>query len=134
MVCASLTLLLCGSSLLSVYMTANDYAKGGADWPNSTCDPAINESVSPVNIFTKSAVVSSGFILDIFYHKATDQVYRLVYKGEPKVLKLRFPLNSFDIFVRFSDGRIVKYRAKEYIARVPSEHMVDGVRADAESQ
>lgn len=113
---------------------AKNYLKGGADWQDPTCNPAINESVSPINIATKSAVCSTSYVVDILFHKGESQAFRFSYGGEPKTISMKFPIKSFDIMVRFQNGHIVKYRARELMPRVPSEHSIDGVRAAAELQ
>lgn len=92
-----------------------NYSNGGVDWEDPTCDPAINEIVSPIDIVTKSAICSTSFVLDIFIYKEKDKVFRFSFTGEPKVIRMKFPINSIDILVKFWNGRIIKYRARELI-------------------
>lgn len=126
-------------SMFNICIFANtskptDYADGGKNWLEPTCDPEINKNVSPINIDRKSVICSSDYFIDLFVYKDPENLFILTYVGDPKTIRSRFTHKTVEIFVRFSNGNIIKYVGKEIVFRVPAEHTIDGVRAPGESQ
>ena len=111
-----------------------DYQKDGNDWTEKTCNAENNPTVSPININTNTAICTSDYLMDIYFFATDERPFRLGFVGQPKTLKTRFAVDMFDMFVRFADGSYTKYRAKDLVVRVPSEHTIDRKRAPAEQQ
>lgn len=111
-----------------------DYADGGKNWPKLTCSNDLIRNVSPIDIDTRSARCSDDYFIDLFVHKDPQNLFRLMYVGDPKTIRTRFSLKTAEIFFRFKNGRIIKYLGREIVFRVPAEHTIEGVRAPGESQ
>lgn len=114
--------------------SAKDYKKGGADWPEPSCDPDVNFSVSPIEINRSKLSCSNKYIVDHYFSTSETQVVNFSYKGDPKSLRILVEPNFQKLFLKMDNSAIVSYTLKEIIFRVPAEHKFVGHDIDAEGQ